>query len=179
MVKKYGFAVLFLLLLGVYFVFNGLKAESNDTPLFEPPPFQSSTTPSKSYIYVDVRGAVMVPGVYRMESEDRIFSVIERAGGFHPEAVKSSVNQAAFLNDGDTVDVLFEGEIPTSSQSGKISLNQASQSELESLSGIGPQTALSIIAYRNETPFRSIEDLMNVSGIGEVTYQAIKDFIVP
>lgn len=158
--------------------------EPKEASLFETPSFTSQKESPKTYIYVDIKGAVMVPGVYRMESDDRIFEAIERAGGFHPDANLSSLNQAGFLNDGMRIDVLFMDETlnvnPRSPQaSSLVSLNQATQSELESLSGIGPQTALSIIAYREETPFKTIEDLLNVSGIGEVTYQTIKDQIVP
>jgi len=157
---------------------------SNPETLYSSQNYTPSHSEKISYIYVDIRGAVMHPGVYKMESVDRIFDVVERAGGFHPDAVHTSINQAGFLNDGMMIDVFFEGDIQNSTgqigtSSNLISLNQATQSELESLNGIGPQTALSIIAYREETPFKKTEDLLNVSGIGEVTYQAIKDQIVP
>lgn len=186
MLKKYGWVAL---LLGLGITYIGMQWLNNEekpvTSLFDASTFKlDEDLEPKTYIYIDIKGAVMVPGVYRMESDHRIFDAIERAGGFHPDASRASINEAGFLTDGQRIDVLFETESlfhgPASSGlDSKISLNQASQSELESLSGIGPQTALSIIAYREKTPFKSVEDLLNVSGIGEVTYQSIKDQIIP
>lgn len=130
-------------------------------------------------IYVDIRGAVMHPGVYKVLSTDRVFELVHRAGGFHPQALKTSINQAGFLFDGDVIEVLFIGQdfqLPTST---RISINRADQATLETLPGIGPATALAIIRYREKTPFTKPEDLMNVPGIGERTFENLKDKIVP
>lgn len=131
-------------------------------------------------IFVDIRGAVMRPGVYKVLASDRVFQIIQRAGGFHPQANRTSINQAGFLLDGDVIEVLFIGQTETPSSSpSRISLNRADQATLETLPGIGPSTALAIIKYREATPFKTIEDLMNVPGIGEKTYENIKDQITP
>jgi len=185
MLKKYGWPALIFILVITYIIISFSKPiSSTQATLYNSQNYTHTDREKVSYIYVDIRGAVMHPGVYKMASDQRIFNVIERAGGFHPEAVHTSINRAGFLNDGMIIEIHFEGmdnlsSLQPSTQSQLISLNQASQSELETLTGIGPQTAKSIIAYREVTPFKTTEDLLNVSGIGEVTYQAIKDQIVP
>lgn len=130
-------------------------------------------------IYVDIRGAVMHPGVYKILATDRVFQLVHRAGGFHPQALKTSINQAGFLFDGDVIEVLFIGQEAFRPSEPRISLNRADQATLETLPGIGPSTALAIIKYRESTPFTKPEDLMNVPGIGAITFENLKDKIIP
>ena len=171
-----------LLSLGLTLLSYGLVRLQRPPQAVKPLEFSSveRPVPAQTTIYVDVRGAVMHPGVYKVLSTDRVFEVIKRAGGFHPLAVKTSINQAGFLYDGDIIDVHFVGsggpQAPTTS---RISINRADQSTLETLPGIGPSTAIAIIKYREQTPFLKPEDLMNVPGIGEKTYENLKDLITP
>ena len=108
-------------------------------------------------IYVDICGAVTSPGVYELPYGSRVFQAIEKAGGYLPEAAASYLNRAKGLSDGQQI------YVPT---------------QLTTLTGVGESKALAIIAYREENgPFTSIEDIMNVPGIKEGTYEKIKDKI--
>lgn len=160
---------------------------------------QLSVTPqaasqTQEFIYVDICGAVVNPGVYELDSDSRVFQVIEAAGGFLPEASSSSVNQAQSVTDGQQIYVPTEQEVEdgtystqaattqssesASSDSGMVNINTADADTLKTLSGIGDAKAQAIIAYRNENgAFGSIEDIMQVPGIKESTYASIKDKI--
>lgn len=146
-------------------------------------------------IYVDVCGAVNHPGVYSLEPGSRVFQAIEAAGGFNDQAAGEWVNQAERLSDGRQVYVptrqeaeeqkfshgtaaSAEGE-HASDMDGKVNLNTADETELTTLTGIGASRAQAIILYREENgPFSSIEEIMNVQGIKEGTFEKIKDDIV-
>ena len=162
--------------------------------------------PEKSKIYVDVCGAVVNPGVFQFEEGSRVFQAIEAAGGFLPEAAQTCVNRAGILTDGEQIYILTQeeqtqldlkpgqgadgtGQIQETAggtvtgegldQNGKVNINTADESGLTMLSGIGDTRAKAIIAYREENgPFATIEDIMNVSGIKEGTFEKIKDDIV-
>ena len=162
--------------------------------------------PEKSKIYVDVCGAVVNPGVFQFEEGSRVFQAIEAAGGFLPEAAQTCVNRAGILTDGEQLYILTReeqtqmnlkpgqsadgtGQIQETAegtvtgegleQNGKVNINTADESGLTTLSGIGDTRAKAIIAYREENgPFATIEDIMNVSGIKEGTFEKIKDDIV-
>lgn len=139
------------------------------------------------FVLVDVKGAVKNPGVYQLEGSSRVIDAINVAGGLRDEAITTNVNFAKQLVDEMLIYIPVEGEeladIPImetlDSESQKININTASISELESLSGIGPQKAQEIIRYREEEGnFKSIEELTNVSGIGVKTFEKLKDDIV-
>jgi len=144
--------------------------------------------PTEKPIIVQISGAVPRPGVYALPEGARVQDVISAAGGFLAEADKEFINLAQVLEDGERLDIPFmEGfspVIPTPviepvfSSSDLININTAASFQLETLPGIGPTTAGKIIAYREENgPFRSIEDIINVSGIGPGIYERIKDLI--
>lgn len=139
-------------------------------------------------VVIDVKGAVVKPGVYVMKNGDRIHHVIERAGGLTNDANELSINLAALLEDGMVVYVPKNGEesdqIATSvvtagaTDSNKVNINKATLEELQTLSGIGPSKATAILSYRDESgPFKKEEDLLNVSGIGEKTFEKLKEHI--
>lgn len=151
-------------------------------------------TPEPEKIYVDVRGAVADPGVYVLESGSRVFQALEAAGGILPEGAGAYVNQARLLTDGQQVYVPTqeeakrqEGSAPgllpdagaeSAGAGGKVNINTADETQLTTLSGIGPSKAQAIIAYREENGgFSSIEEIMNVQGIKEGTFGKIKDDI--
>jgi competence protein ComEA len=146
---------------------------------------QVSSSPSPSVtLIVDVAGAVRQPGVYEFAEGDRVIDAIERAGGSLPKADLSLLNLAAPLADGTQILVSKAGPagvgVPGGSMpgatSGLIDINSASETELETLSGIGEVLAATIVEYRTQNgPFASVEDLMDVSGIGPATLDEIRD----
>ncbi len=139
---------------------------------------------------IHVDGAVAHPGVYRLRGSDlRFDDAVKQAGGLLPDADTSAINLAAPLVDGAKLHVPLVGEsgISASGQaasaggagsSGLVNLNTASAEELQTLSGVGEVTAQAIIEEREaHGPYVSIEDVMRVSGIGEKKFARIKDSI--
>jgi len=143
-----------------------------------------SPTSSPSLLIVDVAGAVRKPGVYEFAEGERVVDAIERAGGPMPKADLSLLNLAAMLADGTQILVPKTGPavagVPggaaPGSSGGLININTASATELETLSGIGEVLAGTIVEYRTENgPFVSVDDLLDVSGIGPATLEEIRD----
>jgi competence protein ComEA len=151
----------------------------------EPGAAQVSASPSPTVVLiVDVAGAVHQPGVYEFAEGDRVIDAIERAGGPLAKADLSLLNLAAPLTDGTQILVPKAGAAGTSpapaevpgAAGGLININSASATELETLSGIGEVLAATIVEYRTQNgPFASVEDLMDVSGIGPATLDEIRD----
>ena len=156
---------------------------------------QLRPAPTSEPIQVHVAGAVVRPGLYDLPEDSRVMDAVNAAGGFVAEADKNSLNLAARVEDAERLDIPYTaGFVPAmeesfvvisdgtpSSSSGEelVDINTASVEELDKLPGIGPTTAQHIIAYRDENgPFASIEDIVNVSGIGAATYEGIKDLII-
>jgi competence protein ComEA len=145
----------------------------------------SSPSPTAAPLIVDVAGEVRQPGVYEFAEGDRVIDAIERAGGSLPKAELSLLNLAAPLADGTQILVPKAGPPAVSgvpvgttpgSAGGLIDVNTASATELETLPGIGEVLAATIIEYRTQNgPFASVEDLMDVSGIGPATLDEIRD----
>lgn len=145
-------------------------------------------------IIVDVKGQVKMPGVYTSSQDERVIDIIQRAGGLTENADESKVNFAEHVQDAMVIYIPAIGEegnaIPTGTagtgvqagsgltSQGKINLNKADINELQNLPGIGPSKAASIIEYRETNgPFKSVEDLKNISGIGDKTFDKLKDLI--
>ena len=142
-------------------------------------------------IKVYVTGEVNSPGVIELEEGARIEDAIQKAGGIKPEANLKEINLASEIEDGEKIYVpnlveqveettlSSESEANTSSKSeGKVNINKASVSELTSIPGVGASTAQKIMTYREENgKFKTIEDIKNVSGIGDSKYNSMKDFI--
>lgn len=140
---------------------------------------------------VDIKGAVQRPGIYQVNQEMRIYDAIQLAGGLTDGAVTKHLNFAQHLSDQMLIYVPLEGEevdlatVITDStpgqsqkQSSKININTADAIQLQELNGIGQKKAEMIIQYREDVGlFSKIEDLMNVSGIGSKTFEAIADKI--
>jgi competence protein ComEA len=139
--------------------------------------------PTQAPLVVDVGGAVKLPGVYTLPAGSRVQDAITMAGGLAPEADPSTINLAAKLRDGQKVlvpVVAVEGTQPASEPAASypIDLNTATQAELDSLPGIGATRAEDILAYREaHGGFKSIDELKQVGGIGDTTFERIKDLI--
>jgi competence protein ComEA len=145
---------------------------------------------------VHVSGAVNNPGVYKVNKDKRIIDAVKIAGGETEKANVDAVNLAAHIYDGQKIVIPFILEnnldcnnqnVPTnqvmeqyqySSDNTLINLNSASSHQLESLPGIGPVLAKTILEYREKNGlFRDTEDIKNVSGIGDKRYESIKEYI--
>ncbi|SFC37577.1 competence protein ComEA [Bacillus sp. OV322] len=151
-----------------------------------------------SVIKVDVKGAVKAPGVFNAKEGDRVIDLIAAAGNFSREADKDKVNLAQLVQDQMVIYVPEKGEAPGMEGAlaapagavsvpqgkggggdGKVNLNTASEADLETLTGIGPSKAQAILEYRDKNggSFKSAEDLKNVPGIGDKTFEKLKDSI--
>ena len=138
------------------------------------------TEVEEEFIYVDVDGAVVNPGVYKLKKGSRVFEVIKKAGGLSDDADTSSLNQAKFVEDGEKITIPVSNDdmsYSDGSDSKLININTADKSRLTELSGVGDAIADRIIEYRNKTRFSSIEDIKNVKGIGDATFEKIKNQI--
>lgn len=138
----------------------------------------------KETIKVHVTGEVNNPGLIELTSGDRISDAIAKSGGTTSLANLSKVNLAYILSDGEKIYIpsLNDEEdvqyIVSSTGNSKININTATSEQLQTLSGVGESTALSIIDYREKNgKFSSIEDIKNVSGIGDSKFEKIKDSI--
>jgi len=131
-------------------------------------------------LVVDVIGKVKRPGIVTVPSGSRVYEAVEAAGGVSNSKVDTSgLNMARLLEDGEQIVV---GEPPESAPdgagTGKINLNRASVDELDTLPGVGPVTAQSIVDWRAEHGrFRSVDDLLDVTGIGEKTLADLRDLV--
>ncbi len=148
----------------------------------EDSPGIASSGVSTSTIAVYVVGEVAKPGVYYLPAGSRIVDAIRLAGGLTASADMASINMAMKLSDGMQIYVApvggLQGTGGVPSGDGKIHINVASADELESLPGIGPVLAKRIIEYREtHGPFQRVEDLLNVSGIGEKRLEQIRPYI--
>jgi competence protein ComEA len=148
-------------------------------------------------VVVHAAGAVAVPGVYELPSGSRVDDLVRAAGGLAPDADGDRVNLALLLVDGERVYVPRTGEeeVPeapgpsgagtgglatseggTTAPSGPIDLNTATVPELETLPGIGPVTAQAIVDHREQQgPFASVDDLLDVQGIGEARLAQLRE----
>jgi competence protein ComEA len=136
---------------------------------------------SQQFLYVHVVGEVQSPGMYQLPIGARLVDAVFAAGGLTEEADNASVNLARELTDGEQIIVFSisqKGEAAGHTASGLVSLNRAGDKELEELPGIGPALAGRIIAWREANGgFKSVQDLLKVSGIGESLLSGVIDLV--
>lgn len=168
------------------------SAESN-----LPPEQAEEQEPVQEIIIVDIKGAVKNPGVYQAEADMRVIDIIDSAGGLSETADPDRVNLSERVADqmviyipavGEASDVPVAAPENTLAEQGngneeagteKVDINTADVVLLQTLNGIGEKKAALIIAYREENgSFQTIEEIMEVSGIGEKTFEGFKDLIM-
>ncbi|MEB8140085.1 helix-hairpin-helix domain-containing protein [Enterococcus faecalis] len=189
--------ILITLLVGIYLMVN--KEPRVDITMWEETSLTTTAEVAtdatqeraETMIYVDIKGAVKVPGIYQLKNQQRIWDALALAGGVSEEADTTQVNYAQKVKDQMIIYVPKKGEpVPQSletlqesapaqqNQEGKINLNTATEAELQTISGIGAKKAQEIIRFRDEQgPFKTVEELKNVSGIGEKTVERLKDML--
>jgi competence protein ComEA len=136
---------------------------------------------TQQFLYVHVVGEVESPGMYQLPIGARLVDAVFAAGGLTEDADNASVNLARELTDGEQIIVFSvsqEGDAVGTTASGLVSLNRAGDKELEDLPGIGPALAGRIVAWREANGgFKSVEDLLKVSGIGESLLSGVIDLV--
>ncbi len=166
-------------------------------------PVALEPAPTKAPIAIQVLGDVVRPGVYELPEGARVKDAIDAAGGLIADANTGDLNLAAKVEDGQQIQIGSGGAsitssgpsttsgtnpgtspftvLPTpvpSSTANLVNINSATMAQLDALPGISPTVAQNIVNYRNENgPFSTIEDIMNVPGIGPATFDTIKNLI--
>ncbi|SHE44724.1 helix-hairpin-helix domain-containing protein [Caloramator proteoclasticus] len=176
-VGLYVFAIIVLFIGSIKFY--SLKKAEDDIVVIK------NEATNKKEIQVYICGEVKKPGVYKINDDKRIIDLVYLAGGFTDNANLEAVNLATKLKDEDYIKIPTKnknekdkGIIDSRDDADKININTASIEELKKLPRIGDALAKRIIEYRNKNgPFKRIEDLKNVSGIGDKMFENIKDLI--
>lgn len=181
-----GILGLCLILFGVVFSLRNFDFGNSQVEIIE----AESSEEISGKVIVHLAGAVEKPAVYEMESGARLNDLLSLAGGLSDKADRvwfnKNINLAQKVSDGVKIYIPFEGEssgssgtvVGISSVGGKVNINIASQSELESLPKIGPVTAKKIIDHRQQHgSFQSVEDLTKVSGISSKTVEEIRELV--
>ncbi|MCP3025615.1 helix-hairpin-helix domain-containing protein [Halobacillus sp. A5] len=191
--KKYGWigVVLFLFALLILFNFDQeesllqVKGESNEKSMDTSKELQDPPQKEGSFFVVDVKGEVNEPGIYDVEEGMRVNDAIQLAGGLTEKADETTINLAQKVQDEMVILVMSTlndnnkvTEESGSNSTSVVRINYATSEEVQALPGIGPAKAEAIITYRDEQGlFKSSEDLLNVSGIGEKTLESLEEHI--
>ncbi|WP_163101878.1 helix-hairpin-helix domain-containing protein [Peribacillus alkalitolerans] len=204
--KKIFFGVILSLLIGgsMFFLHDKKKADPPTEEFFiesqieedsiveteKQPITEKGSTEIK--IVVDVKGAVVKPGIYPSKEGERVHDLILKAGGVVENANINAINLAQKVEDQMVIYVPVKGEVTNQSvvstvqvssnsedqPSDKVNINLADETTLQTLPGIGPSKAAAILEYRKQNgSFKTVEDLKNISGIGDKTFEKFKDVI--
>lgn len=178
--------VLVLVLLGVSAALGWLSAHGPTSTVTIPSTVAPPLVGQQPAVMVHVSGAVQRPGVYSLPAGARVVDALAAAAGPAPHADPDALNLVRPLTDGEQLHVPAEGETNAteatssggSAGHSRVNINRASQAELETLPRVGPTLAQRIIDHRTEHgPFRNIEDLQAVSGVGDQTFANLRDLI--
>ena len=176
----------------VAFLFFLLKGNSTEMPEIREGSETAVTeesTGTAANLMIDIGGEVNEPKVAELPEGSRVEDAIKAAGGTTPEADMTGINRAAFVTDGEKIFIPAAGSSDEADgdkspgqrmtdQDGKININTADSAALQELNGVGPATAEKIISYREKNGrFKSVEDIKNVSGIGDKTFEKLKEHI--
>lgn len=199
--KKIVIIVGIIIIIGIlYFIYNGIDKKSTDQIDNNMLSIENNTKEnegSKELVIVHITGAVKTPGIVKLPEGVRIEDAIDKAGGLTEDADISDVNLAYVLEDGIKIKIptiseekneeiiinssgegIVEKEISNNSENKIININKANETDLQTLPGIGASLAGRIVEYRNSNgKFNEIEDIKNVSGIGDSKYENIKNLI--
>ena len=200
--QKIIFFIILLIMVGVfiYYIYSTLYSNNfsfsyEENALISNNFIESTTTDisntenlDTNTIVVYICGAVKESKVITLKENSRICDAIDSVGGLTDEADLTNINLAYIMEDGEKIYIPKTGEeIQNTSNSSytssitlnnKININKATQTELETIPGVGPSTALKIINYRKENgKFSKIEDIKNVSGIGDAKFESMKEYI--
>ena len=209
--KKFIIVIVVSVLLNIIFLLNPKKITKKEIIYKEAKITKEENKNEK--IFVEIKGAVLTPGVYEMDINNRVIDLINKSGGLTDNANVNYLNLSSKLkdemvvkiytneelNNKKKVEIIYEYipmdcECPIkeceikeeddininkiSKEETKININKASKEELMTLSGFGETKALNVIQYRSKNgDFKKIEDIMNVSGIGENVFNKIKEYI--
>lgn len=209
--KKYKYFILLFLIVNVIFIFFLTKRDKSEEIVFESFNESDFEEEISSKIKIDIKGAVLNPGVYELDNNSRVEDAILKSGGLTNDADTSILNLSKNLKDEMVIIIYTKDEINKlrkgsetvkyiekecicpkiendacidesitnneEKESTKVSLNNATLNELMTLPGIGKSKAETIIEYRNSYGFKTIDELKKVSGIGDKTYEKLKDKI--
>lgn len=213
--KQIIIASVLLLIIGIatYFFLTRKPTKTSkkeENPIINKKKEKQPSQESTIKYQVDIKGEVISPGIYTMDSSSRVIDVIKAAGGLTENANTSVINLSKKITDEMVIIVYSNNEVEDFKKTKEleeqvsskckqndkyglendacissdtkleslISLNDATVADLIKLPGIGEAKANDIISYRNEHgPFENIEDLKNVSGIGENLFAKIKDYL--
>ncbi|MDY6846451.1 MAG: helix-hairpin-helix domain-containing protein [Chloroflexota bacterium] len=175
------------------------RPEVGEPIALSPAPTPTKTSPPKPTstalpILVHIEGEVNLPGVYSLYPNSRLEDLISLAGGLTGNADQKQVNLALLVRDGDYIFVPgIDQEIPSIARNAPnnlsadqdnlydypLNINEADQAALETLPGIGPAKAADIIDYRTMIgAFTNLEELLDISGIGPTTLEALRDYLI-
>ncbi|MCU1440704.1 MAG: ComEA family DNA-binding protein [Rhodoglobus sp.] len=174
--------VLVLVALGCAVLVSAVTRGAPASEVARQEPETSATAFGGAAIFVHVLGAVEHPGLYELREGDRAVDAVAAAGGFLDTADQAQLNLARFVVDGEQISVPVVGETTVSAPGltaqGLVNINTADAAALETLPRVGPAMAARIIAWREANGrFTAVEDLMNVSGIGDRTFEGLKDLV--
>lgn len=192
--RKYLLVLFVIVLCGMAWLYldGGASTQWEETDMFEERTVSGTEEDSgEQKVYVHIVGAVKKPGVYIFDGKPRVIEVVEKAGGFKKDAIRTGINQAEVVEDGAQIVIESSKEKETVPASGEktdtgelqgssnlVNINSAAKEELMTLTGIGEAKAISIISYREtKGKFKKIEDIMNITGIKEGVFEKIKNQI--
>ena len=184
-----GLVILSVLIVSSLFLTGRSARGTEESASASPVPLTALETAAPENVSVYIVGNVASPGVYSVERGSLLSDLLEMCGGLTDEADAERVNMVYRIDKNCMISIGSDGDgesmypdsmlYPEGSSEGTglVNINTASLQELCTLPGIGTATAKKIISYRESNPFMSIEELMNVSGIGTARFEAIKDLI--